>query len=63
MDTNTCLPGYGEWEHRGVGIMVDTDGAGLVHYVPDTVEDFALLQRRVSPREFAILKNHLPAAR
>ena len=45
MDTEKYLPGEETWSYLRVGIMVDTDFAGLVHYTAETAEDFELLKR------------------
>lgn len=45
MDTGEYLPGADVWASLGVGIMVDTDFGGLVHYTSETAEDFVLVQR------------------
>jgi len=45
MDTGKYLPGEEGWAYLGEGIMVNTDFAGLMHYTPETAEDFALLER------------------
>ena len=45
MDTNEYLPGQDGWAYLGTGVMVDTDFAGLVHYTPETADDFVLIQR------------------
>ena len=48
MDTSEYLPGEGSWAYLGVGIMVDTDFAGLVHYTTETAENFVLVERGVA---------------
>jgi hypothetical protein len=45
MDTNEYLPGEDGWAYLGIGIMVDTDFGGLVHYTSETADDFVLIQR------------------
>lgn len=45
MDTNEYLPGEDSWAYLGIGIMVDTDFAGLVHYTSETADEFVLVQR------------------
>lgn len=45
IDSGTGLPGHEEWGYLKVGIMVETDFAGLVHYVDITHEDIRLVQR------------------
>jgi methylaspartate ammonia-lyase len=50
MDTSRYLPGHDLWAYLGVGIMIDTDFGGLVHYTPDSTEQLVLLSR--NPAEF-----------
>jgi hypothetical protein len=48
MDTSEYLPGEDRWAYLVVGIMVDTDFGGLVHYTAETADDFVLIQRRAA---------------
>lgn len=45
IDTSEYLPGEEGWSYLGVGIMVDTDFGGLVHYTQETADDFVLIER------------------
>lgn len=45
MDTGKYLPGQKEWSYLNVGIMVDTDFGGLVHYKECTVDSLVLVER------------------
>ena len=45
MDTKKYLPGHESWDYLGVGIMVDTDFGGLVHYTEEATDELALIQR------------------
>ena len=44
MDTGRYLPGEEGWSYLKVGIMVDTDFGGLVHYTTDTADAFLLIE-------------------
>jgi hypothetical protein len=46
MDTNKYLPSEDSWSYLGVGIMVDTNFGGLVHYTTETAEDFVLIEHK-----------------
>jgi hypothetical protein len=45
MDRNEYLPGKEHWSYLKVGIMVDTDFAGLVHYETAELEEMSLVNR------------------
>lgn len=45
MDTNEYFSGEENWAYLGMGIMVDTDFAGLVHYTSEAIDDFVLIRR------------------
>ena len=45
MDRNEYLPGQEQWSYLKVGIMVDTDFGGLVHYTSEAMESMSLVQR------------------
>ncbi|GEM_PF-721526 len=48
MDTGRCLPGHESWGYLGVGIMVDTDFGGLVHYTAESaLDEIELIERPV----------------
>jgi hypothetical protein len=44
IDDKSYLPGGEDWEYLGIGAMIDTDFAGLVHY-PEDDEELALVRR------------------
>ncbi|MFL6617257.1 MAG: hypothetical protein ACJ8MH_01570 [Povalibacter sp.] len=45
IDSGTALPGNEDWGYLKVGIMVNTDFGGLVHYANIAHEDIRLVQR------------------
>ncbi len=45
MDGNEYLPGQEQWSYLKVGIMVDTNFGGLVHYTSEATESMSLVQR------------------
>ena len=45
MDTKRYLPGEEGWDYLGVGIMIDTDFGGRVHYTEDGTDELVLVQR------------------
>ena len=45
IDTGEYMPGEESWEYLKVGMMVDTDFGGLVHYTPEFAEGLVLLER------------------
>jgi len=45
MDTREYPPDQEKWAYLGTGIMVDTDFGGLVHYTPETADEFVLIRR------------------
>jgi hypothetical protein len=45
MDTLDFLPGAEHWAELKVGIMVDTDFGGLVHYTPEATDELILIRR------------------
>lgn len=49
MDLNEYLEGHEKWAYLTEGIMVDTDFAGLVHYVADATDELVLLNRPNTP--------------
>lgn len=45
MDTGKYLPGQEQWSYLGVGIMVDTDFGGMVHYTAEATDEMVLVRR------------------
>lgn len=45
MDTGHYLPGAEGWSYLAVGVMVDTDFGGLIHYTAQFAESLALISR------------------
>ncbi len=45
MDTGKYLPGQESWAYLGIGIMVDTDFGGFVHYTQENTDALVLIQR------------------
>lgn len=45
MDTKKYLAGEEGWEYLGVGIMVDTDFGGRVHYTEEAKDELVLIER------------------
>jgi hypothetical protein len=45
MDTGHYLPGEEGWSYLVVGVMVDTDFGGLIHYTAPFADSLTLLSR------------------
>lgn len=45
MDTGRYLPGEESWSYLKIGIIVDIDFAGLVHYTDETSDTVELVER------------------
>ena len=45
MDTKRYLPGEEGWDYLGVGIMLDTDFGGRVHYTEQATDELVLIAR------------------
>jgi hypothetical protein len=60
IDTNEYSPAFPreEWQYLGRGVMLDTDGAGLIHF-PESDAHLVLLTRGGPPTadEVAALRN------
>ena len=42
IDASPNSPNFDQWGYLGVGIMVDTDFGGLVHYTREAIDNLAL---------------------
>ncbi len=45
IDAGTSSPNFDQWGYLGVGIMVDTDFGGLVHYTEAAGDGLTLIER------------------
>lgn len=45
MDTDQYLPGAEHWSYLGIGIMVETDFAGKIHYTESASDQLELIER------------------